>query len=305
MSVTSPSARSASSSRGTQYICKKPWPSSCFVQCGAKGVVLSAAGNYQTAFFEAFPDTFIRGEGSTVEEAEACAWEDYQHQLNCPGHDYVRRGNSEHGSCRHCGRFQTNAFKPAHSCSVCGKPHVNLDFYNAHLCLKHFLELARDPFRNGVHYGSDKPSSLYEPAEIAQLYRESVWAAELLMRLGLMPVDVEDHQVSRYLSGKAFDLRLNHERHAILEGFYREWIAENSDQSLGGMQFIVLVDSFLEGEQDFKDITVAALYAKGLITQGVSDIRMAQLKSKAFGMFGPAAMEFRRRRSLVGSHDQA
>src|SRR5690554_1975072 len=113
--ISSPSTpKLASNGCNAPYTCRKPWPENCFVQCGEKGLVFSRAGSYRTAFFEAFPDTFIRGEGSAIEEAEASAWESYQRQLACPGHAYDRRGDSEHGHCRLCGRLQSYAFKPIH-----------------------------------------------------------------------------------------------------------------------------------------------------------------------------------------------
>ena len=59
------------------YECQKPWPESCFVQCG--GYMASEKTdpdkNYRTAFIEAFPkdenvNTFIRANAETIEEAE-------------------------------------------------------------------------------------------------------------------------------------------------------------------------------------------------------------------------------------------
>lgn len=98
-------ARIAPCSRGpglgkrAEYLCAFPWPD-CYVQAGERGIVfthaptdpladmLSAvivaadtapqrADRYTTAFFEAFirrPDSFLRGEGATVAEAEARCW---------------------------------------------------------------------------------------------------------------------------------------------------------------------------------------------------------------------------------------
>ena len=75
-----------------------PWPDDCFVQGGKSGIVLSKAGNYTTAFVEASPrdpNTFLRGEGSTVEDAEDNAWAKLQQYLSCPSptgdHEYETR----------------------------------------------------------------------------------------------------------------------------------------------------------------------------------------------------------------------
>lgn len=54
-----------------EYESKYDWD--CYCQAGSNGVVFSKNGNYETAFFEAFPKNpkcFIRGEGANIEEAE-------------------------------------------------------------------------------------------------------------------------------------------------------------------------------------------------------------------------------------------
>ncbi|MGY0793145.1 hypothetical protein ACW7BJ_27580 [Azospirillum argentinense] len=73
------------------------WPDDCLVQWGGKGVVLSESGSYGTAFFEAFPNDgsggFLRGEGKTVEEAEADCFSQWQRQHACHttgGHRWTR-----------------------------------------------------------------------------------------------------------------------------------------------------------------------------------------------------------------------
>ncbi len=67
-----------------------PWPTDCFVQGGRRGVVFRGdQPSYRTAFVEAFPrnpNTFIRGEGATVAEAEDHAWQQYETLTACPTH---------------------------------------------------------------------------------------------------------------------------------------------------------------------------------------------------------------------------
>lgn len=94
------------------------WPPDCFIQCGDSGVVLDTKGgdNYRTAFWEAFPrnpDTFLRGEGATVQEAEEKCFADYQRILACPSHEF-ERGKYENGAgiCKHCRLFLSNVFEP-------------------------------------------------------------------------------------------------------------------------------------------------------------------------------------------------
>ena len=104
-----------------------PWPDDCFVQGGASGIVFSRAGNYTTAFFEAFPrnpNTFLRGEGTTVEDAEDNAWAKHQQYLSCQSptgdHEYETRGyKNGAGFCKHCDMFASKVFNLADIGSVC------------------------------------------------------------------------------------------------------------------------------------------------------------------------------------------
>jgi len=92
------------------------WPEQCYVQWGSSGVVISRDGNhYRTAFFEAFPGDnaggFIRGEGTTLADAEADAFGKYQKEVSC-SHRWGRGKYTNGGAlCHACGAFQTR-FKP-------------------------------------------------------------------------------------------------------------------------------------------------------------------------------------------------
>lgn len=113
-------------SKAKEYICQFEWPDDCFVQGGDSGVVLSKNGNYQTAFVEAFPknpNTFIRGEGRTLEEAEKSAWEQFQKHSKCTHPGFERRSyQNGAGFCIGCGMFKSDAFEPTTKCCVCKKP---------------------------------------------------------------------------------------------------------------------------------------------------------------------------------------
>lgn len=113
------------------YDCQYNWPEDCKVQCGEKGMVFSKKGNYRTAFFEAFPrnpDTFIRGEGETLQAAETSAWEKYQKHCGCElNHDdpdnFERRGyKNGAGFCKACGLFKGSCFEPTTRCHNCDTP---------------------------------------------------------------------------------------------------------------------------------------------------------------------------------------
>lgn len=127
-----------------EYVCQFPWPSNCWVQGDNDGIVLTdvsieeaitnpqtaqdvltrKVAHYSTAFFEAFPkdpSTFIRGEGSTLEEAEAACWKQLRTIQACPQHEFERKGRKDgYVYCKKCalsGLF----FDPLHPCSGCNK----------------------------------------------------------------------------------------------------------------------------------------------------------------------------------------
>lgn len=97
-----------------------PWPDDTFIQGGAHGVVIRGDQSYATAFVEAFPthpNTLIRGEGTTIAEAEAAAWEKYRRYVDCataPEHGpWEKRGYTNGaGFCGTCGLFQSGRFEP-------------------------------------------------------------------------------------------------------------------------------------------------------------------------------------------------
>lgn len=101
--------------RNTSEPMRCDWPAGTFVQGGSRGVVFGGAdGPYRTAFVEAFPDsTFLRGEGSTIEEAERACWARYQALRSCPtypAHGPWDRRSYRNGSayCGGCGGWFPN-----------------------------------------------------------------------------------------------------------------------------------------------------------------------------------------------------
>jgi len=95
---------------------KHPWPEDVFVQGGGRGLVFVDGGqNYTTAFVEAFPgNTFLRGEGSSLEAAEDACWAKYVTWRDCP-HDqgYERRAyKNGAGFCVLCGTWLSDVLPP-------------------------------------------------------------------------------------------------------------------------------------------------------------------------------------------------
>jgi hypothetical protein len=98
---------------------QQDWPEDVFIQGGEHGVVLGGPdGAYQTAFFEAFPGgTFLRGEGTTLAEAEEKCWKQYQIYSACDGNGphgpYERRAYTNGaGFCTRCGTWMSKVFEP-------------------------------------------------------------------------------------------------------------------------------------------------------------------------------------------------
>lgn len=95
---------------------RHPWPEDCFVQGGTSGIVFHGDQAYRTAFVEAFPrnpDTFLRGEGSTVAGAEDNCWAQFERYAACEHGPYERRGyRNGAGFCVQCGTFFSGLFVP-------------------------------------------------------------------------------------------------------------------------------------------------------------------------------------------------
>lgn len=100
----------------TSEYARHPWPTDCFIQGGNRGVVFTDDKPYRTAFFEAFPrnpDTFLRGEGSTIADAEDHCWKQYQRLTACPHGEFERRGYTNGaGYCTTCGTWFPKVFEP-------------------------------------------------------------------------------------------------------------------------------------------------------------------------------------------------
>lgn len=131
------------------YECKFDWPDDCSVQCGDRGIVLSANGSYRTAFFEAFPKdpkTFIRGQGETIEMAERAAWNNYERIVGCNSHEFERRGyKNGSGICKHCELFKSNVFEPSERCVVCNQPtYWTADVNGNYYCEEHERQMPDD-----------------------------------------------------------------------------------------------------------------------------------------------------------------
>lgn len=147
----------ARKSFGEDYSCQKDWPENSFVQCGGSGLVLGKEESYNTAFFEAFLlNTFLRGEGKTIELAEEEAFKKYENIKNCSNHEFERykSGGSNvgrYGVCKHCNYKIDLVFVPESSCAECGKENVNFELDIIELnkgkrrsyCSKHFMEKAK------------------------------------------------------------------------------------------------------------------------------------------------------------------
>ncbi|MEV7675165.1 hypothetical protein [Streptomyces sp. NPDC088752] len=96
------------------------WPDDVFIQGGERGIVFGGPdGAYQTAFVEAFPEsTFLRGEGSTLAEAEDKCWKQYQRHVSCDGtgqgHGPYERRQYTNGAgfCTRCGTWMNRVLPP-------------------------------------------------------------------------------------------------------------------------------------------------------------------------------------------------
>lgn len=194
----------ARQSFGPDYDCQKNWPTDTFMQCGQKGIVISTKKekpSYRTAFFEAFPNdpsTFIRGEGSSIEEAEAAAFKKYEKIIACNEHDYKRRLESEHGNCVKCGLFTSNCFPPVHSCSVCQKPEVNYSFNKNHYCCEHYMQEVQTIVQN---YSLTTPEyeDSYSETSLNKYDVEHLAFFNLANKYNLLGESKEEYKIHNYI----------------------------------------------------------------------------------------------------------
>lgn len=114
-------------SYGDSYVSQNDYPAGQ-IQGGVKGLVISPKGNYRTAFIEFFPETggFIRGEGKTLEEADAALMAKLANEAGCVEHEYIPKGYTNGaGFCKHCNQFKSQAFTAVELgqfCYQCGIP---------------------------------------------------------------------------------------------------------------------------------------------------------------------------------------
>lgn len=121
--------------KDADYKPRYDWPGDTLVQWGGNGVVLGK-NPYSTAFFEAFPDKklsaaggFIRGEGATIEDAEADAFAKFTKQDAC-NHLWGREHYRNSGQlCRHCRAFRCDQLKEV---VVLGRHRKPLEWWQAH-----------------------------------------------------------------------------------------------------------------------------------------------------------------------------
>jgi hypothetical protein len=259
MSQTPKFARCSSSGfKESLYECQCPWPDDIFVQCGGSGVVLSKQGNYKTAFFEAFPNnpsTFIRGEGETIEKAEANCFSKYEKIMKCDGHVY-KRLHAEHGVCEKCGLFTSYCFPPEAKCSVCGKEHVNFSLDKEPLCFKHYLEavnnITPDKIANATSY-MEKSTLKYALKHKGEY--------DVVLENNLLDLSV-DYKIQRYMDELSkgfikFEVSLSGKVADLMEG---------KIPTLGFLRASTASDKVLEQNPElFKNIFRWYLNDKGLI----------------------------------------
>lgn len=146
---------------GDDYIISKhDWPNEFFLQGGKEGIVFTPGGSrYITAFVEALSSgRFIRGEGDSVEAAEADAWEKYQQIEQCDHPEYITKGYTNGaGFCIVCKDFKPHQFtgeQLGQFCTVCNEGTTWGTSYKLHIdkdnsrtseevwtCEKHYAEV--------------------------------------------------------------------------------------------------------------------------------------------------------------------
>lgn len=131
------------------YDTVQDWTNSTHLQYGRSGLVINSKNpeqSYRTAFFEAFGDNyFARGEGATVEEAEANAYQKMLKKTICPHEHYVPFGwDMSSGKCVACHSVKRDMFLSNKVCATCGKEHVKMVIDSKPYCMKHYADYTGD-----------------------------------------------------------------------------------------------------------------------------------------------------------------
>lgn len=113
------------------------WPEGSGSQAG--GGSLDGIGS--VVFFEVFIKdmSYIRGEGTTLAEAEQAAWDKYQVYMGCE-HEFQRFSDtSQLGKCKHCSMKKDKMFKMLTTCNACGKHEVIHNIGYEYYCYEHYM----------------------------------------------------------------------------------------------------------------------------------------------------------------------
>lgn len=142
------------------------------IQGGSRGIVFDRThpdGSYRTAFVEVSGDGigFIRAEGSSIEKAEAKAWEYAQRILACSRHDYDPRGYTNGiGRCKHCNHVSRHAFTAEQlglTCHVCDKPTYGKTASGKTMCILHHPGRVHYVFMRQLESAlEESPGSLFQ-----------------------------------------------------------------------------------------------------------------------------------------------
>ena len=147
-----------------EYFPKEYINNNLFIQGGNSGIVFSEKGNYKTAFVEVFPSflkdkdktfsSFIRGEGSNIEEAEINAFKKLQDAYSCQNHDWDRKNRDDGAAfCKKCKVFNSKALDPLTVCSVCNKPTKDFLINKNYYCLDHYLSFNSGQIKKDIDQG--------------------------------------------------------------------------------------------------------------------------------------------------------
>lgn len=224
----------ASQSFGPDYDCQKNWPTDIFMQCGKEGIVISSKKekpSYRTSFFEAFPNdpsTFIRGEGSSIEDAEDAAFQKYEKIMACNEHDYKRRLDSEHGTCIKCGLFTSNCFPPVHSCSVCQKTEVNYNFNKNNYCCEHYMQAVQTIVQN---YSLTTPEyeNSFSETSLNKYNVEHLAFLNLACKYNLLDKSQEEYKIHNYIDKQ--QSKFNEFIYSKSVSIYNKFLKENNPLS--------------------------------------------------------------------------
>lgn len=287
-----------------EYKCKFKWPEKVQTQHGKKGIKVSKNGNYTTAFFEVFninvTDSYIRGEGKTVEDAERKAFNRYDKMKECNEHDFRRVGETVNAQCILCNSCKYHFFEPLEKfkCKICDQKSVRFrlpDGTQNVYCYQHYFESLSDY----IYVNKNKYQKILDmknkSKEEYDLFYENIYLIEYIAH-----EKVQSKVPCNFDSESEFNFVSERYTHKMLRD-QKEITSNNLDRMTNFILIELMKSGFFKGSPKYlKDINSLRLFFHTIINFCILNYILKQNAIKGVISFGLLAHTPQLLDSLIG-----